>query len=120
MELSGLGAMQNLHCCGWGELHGVQDYASNPAIFVRYMRTVALYRKGGILFSSATSAETSRTNGALRFAKDITDNELGTVTKLPSFRNPNTARYINSYQWVINREKFAAYCVANNIENRYY
>jgi hypothetical protein len=104
-----------MYCCGWAELHGVQKYTH--ADFHVFLKIVRSYSKGAFVFSSATRAANPRTCGSIKFAKDLEKHNLGVVTKLPPFRNPNTGRNIIGFQWAVDRDALDTYCVKNNLKN---
>lgn len=106
-----------LFCCGMAELHGVQHYTSKQ--FHNILAAVKVSSKGAFLFSSAVECDPGdkalKSNGATRLAKALIAKELGEVTAIPPFRNPNTGNMIVSFMWGVNRNALNAYCVKNKI-----
>lgn len=109
--------VQTMECCGWAELNGVQNYKS--IYFHHFLGTATGYSKGAFLFTSACAADKPRSCGATRFARDLRKAELGTVTALPIFKNPNTGRTIVAYLWQVDKAALMRYCKTNKIKEAY-
>ncbi len=108
-----------LNCCGVRELYGITGYQK------RYLNTVIrrlvtenvigterLYC-GALVFTQA--AGISKVSYGERLAKNIADNNLGTVTKLEPFKNPNTGNNITTFLWVLDYKGILKYMKENNI-----
>lgn len=105
-----------LECCGWAELNGIQ-YATAKD-YNKILGVASLYSKGAFFFCTAHEDQEVKATSA-KFAKFLTKHELGEVTKLPVFYNPNSGNYIFGYMWVVNRIALRKYCNANNIKATY-
>lgn len=107
--------VQPLLCCGWAELHGVQNY--KPEDFHNLLRLATQYRRGAYVFSSALTKgfENADTCGATQFAAAIKRNKLGIISKIRSFRNPNSSRTIVPYLWIVAPVNLQKYCEKHRI-----
>jgi hypothetical protein len=105
-----------LMCCGWGEIHGVNQYEGNLEGFVRQLYNdgfvyVGGQRRGALLFTQAGV----RSKYGKLLAKDLEAARLGKVQQLNSFKNPNTQRIIVPFMWMIDKAGLQAYCTEKGI-----
>lgn len=63
--------------------------------------------RSGILFTGASTSELRPPPYASKLKTYIEKNNLGTVHKVPSFRNKNTSRMVTTYLWVVNQSTLA-------------
>lgn len=109
-------SVMRMFCCGWREIGDLTYYQGDFNAALKSLRDkgVITYRGlhcGALLFTGAGQ----RSSYANKFAKDITTNKLGEVTKLPVFKNPNTGRQIKTYMWALDKDALTAYCIKHNI-----
>lgn len=95
--------LYSLECCGIREIDGLSDYLDNPeeAFYSLVSKNTSadthLFGCGALLFTQAGKVN----NYGKNFAKFIKDNDLGVVTEVPGFRNPNTGNVIYAFIWAV-------------------
>jgi hypothetical protein len=108
--------IRNLECCGWRELDGVVNYRGSLEPVVKalsYARVLGTnyFATGGILFTQAGT----RNKYGFRLEKDLLAAGLGTVTRLPRFKNHNTGRIIQAFLWIPDKAALIKYATDNNL-----
>jgi hypothetical protein len=103
---------KSFNCCGWAEMFYTANWDGTVADFNRYL-LLNTNRAGnglcGAVFFSSNSITKAGHNKSSRLADLITKLNIGEVTKLPTFTNPNTGNTIHSYAWIINKRRLASY-----------
>lgn len=102
-------------CCGLYELHGISLHPSTPELALNeaLFHNRAVPPAGGIVFTQA-----GRIAYGVRMAEFIVANGLGTVTRNPPFKNPNTRRQIHTFVWDVNRVALETYYREKVLPNR--
>lgn len=110
-------------CCGWKEITNLYTFSDRYDInFIETLRRLkrSIDRGGAFVFTAADYygefTQSNYTNYAKLFADNIKINRLGKVIKLPMFQNPNTKNYIQSYVWIINRERLNNYLYKSKVK----
>jgi hypothetical protein len=112
-----------MSCCGLAEITSlsqsksfsekIQDLINNETFARRNLSNgIGRFCKGAFVF---TSNQRTSSHYASQFANAIVKHKLGTVTRVPSFNNPNTGNKITTYVWVINQRALKAFCKKHNI-----
>lgn len=102
---------EGMSCCGYDEIHDLSSYRGNFKEALEELVESGLieedlkFQMGALLFTAAGRGASY----AKKFAADITKNDLGSVTQIPTFTNPNTGNPINSYVWVIAKTRTLAF-----------
>lgn len=100
-----------MDCCGVKEITSARNVVRGTTIRSILQDLVdagLIYdnrlRAGTLIFTQAGR----RSAYGRRLSKLITDNELGTVTQMDPFSNPNTGHIITMFVWKPNTEKLCA------------
>lgn len=107
--------IEDMMCCGINEISGVsRDYPADIIEEVRdkmFPATENAYntaRKQGMsIFSDIERNKTNREENGWKFAAYLTKKKLGKVTKIATFKNPNTNNKVTVWQvvWDLNKLK---------------
>lgn len=106
--------VRTLNCCGWRELTEVRNYKRGEATIRTLLQDLVnggvldlgyeRLRTGALLFSQAGS----RSAYGRRLAELIAKHDVGKVTPLETFVNPNTKNVIQTYMWIPDAQKVIA------------
>jgi hypothetical protein len=108
--------VNGMRCCGWREIFNLSSYQGDFNLALKSLCNSGVIGInytgcGALLFTAAGS----RSSYASKFAKDIVENKLGEVIKLPVFKNPNTGRQIKGYMWILDKTALTVYLRKHNL-----
>jgi hypothetical protein len=109
----------SMECCGLREISGLSQYIGSNAAMNAFIEETFYsegdrpddFHFGGVIFTEAGAKVTY----GKRFKAFIETNNLGTVTTLPAFRNPNTGNIVRTFFWIIDRVALDRYARKNKL-----
>lgn len=106
--------INNTTCCGVKDYNGLCGFTPKQ-VLQRISRSWFERRKEGrgafLMFTDVNGVKKG-----LAVKKYIEDSKLGTVTKSPSRKNPNSRNKITVFLWAINKQKFYKWAKDNHLE----
>lgn len=108
--------LNELDCCGVGELNGISEYPNDPRGAVIDIltdedpsfeaddeaRILAIPNKSHLIFTQAQRTRVRISYGN-RLAAYITQQRLGAVVQSAPARSPNTGNYITVFVWALDK-----------------
>lgn len=101
--------LRGMSCCGWQEIESLSSWNGTTKEFNNFLQTYLRGNKppcGSVIFTANVA---QKNNYADKLAALITKYDLGTITEIPRFTNPNTGRTITTYCWTFNHERIKEY-----------